>query len=122
MCKAVARKLHPKSRLSAGEQREANLSTEDSLGPEAGVRQPKVAIFRFTEGDGVMNLQSFSMDDHPRNRKCLKCGASAVVQYRGLSICRGCLCPEPSAEYVRLERERITGSYGVVSLTDWEYH
>lgn len=56
------------------------------------------------------------------DRKCTLCDNPATVRYRRIWICRDCLNPEPTAEYLRSERERLTGSWGVVSTEDWEYH
>lgn len=55
-------------------------------------------------------------------RMCALCGNPAVTRYRQIWICGDCLNPEPSADYLRSERERITGGWGVVSTEDWEYY
>lgn len=55
-------------------------------------------------------------------RKCALCDGQATVRYRRTWICDDCLNPEPSVEYLRTERERITGGWGVVSPEDWNYY
>ena len=55
-------------------------------------------------------------------RKCTLCDNPATVRYRRIWICDECLNPEPSADYLRAEREQITGGWGVVSPEDWNYH
>ena len=55
-----------------------------------------------------------------RDKKCRWCGRPAEARYRGEWICGECLNPEPSKEYLRIERERANGSWGGVSRDTWK--
>ncbi|MCP4601588.1 MAG: hypothetical protein GY847_13935 [Proteobacteria bacterium] len=54
-----------------------------------------------------------------QNEKCVICGKQAEVRYRRRFLCGECLNPDPGAEYMRLERERVNGQWGGLPTDAW---
>ncbi|MBN2340689.1 MAG: hypothetical protein JXX29_00935 [Deltaproteobacteria bacterium] len=52
-------------------------------------------------------------------KKCDKCGKLAVVRYKNEWYCGPCLNPEPTLEYLQMERERANGQWGHVPYDMW---
>jgi len=54
-----------------------------------------------------------------KNKFCAKCGKQADVRWRKEWYCRQCLNPDPTAEYLRAERERANGQWGGMAAESW---
>jgi len=56
---------------------------------------------------------------NPHKESCAICGEKAEVRYRRIFLCGKCLNPDPGAEYMRIERERVNGQWGGLSTEAW---
>ncbi|MBN2802797.1 MAG: hypothetical protein JXR91_06870 [Deltaproteobacteria bacterium] len=54
-----------------------------------------------------------------KNHICVTCGSNAEVKFKNQWLCGTCLNPEPSREYLTLEREQINGQWGGVRVEMW---
>jgi hypothetical protein len=50
---------------------------------------------------------------------CANCGEPAEVRWRKRWYCGSCLNPEPSDEYLKVERERANGQWGGLCAEAW---
>jgi len=50
---------------------------------------------------------------------CAVCGEFAEVRWRKRWYCGNCLNPDPSAEYLKVERERANGQWGGLYAEAW---
>lgn len=50
---------------------------------------------------------------------CTRCGLHAEVKWRKRWYCGSCLNPEPSEEYLKVERERANGQWGGLYAEAW---
>jgi hypothetical protein len=51
--------------------------------------------------------------------RCIRCGRAAEVRYRRQWLCGRCLNPDPTDEYLRIERERANGQWGGTPTENW---